>query len=162
MINPFLITLIALFMMPSTDGVPKFTKLGITHVIYEFEDSSVPPPHHRSYQISLSAEKLHIVVDSYGDIIADKEFPATQEQLDGVLELLEKSKIKSGKKKESKGCTGGTGERIRCKNADAVVFSGYVYHCGGADYGDMSGETANIKSFVIGLVPDFEKLLDRN
>ncbi|MCL5991748.1 MAG: hypothetical protein M1419_06560, partial [Bacteroidetes bacterium] len=56
------------------------SKEKITKIIYYFYDSSVPPKYHRSYTITITENKLMIVVDSYGDIINEKEFEIDSSQ----------------------------------------------------------------------------------
>jgi len=55
-------------------NISKEMKPETTKIIYSYGDSSVPPQYHRSYTITVTNEKLHIVVDSYGDILHEKEY----------------------------------------------------------------------------------------
>ena len=48
-------------------------------VTYEFHDSSVPPPYHRSYVLTFDRAGARIVVDSYGDVLADRTAPMTED-----------------------------------------------------------------------------------
>ena len=41
-------------------------------VTYAFTDSSVPPQYHRSVTLTVTRDEAHIVVDSYGDVLADE------------------------------------------------------------------------------------------
>lgn len=41
-------------------------------VTYEFHDSSVPPPFHRSFVLIFDRTQARIVVDSYGTVLADR------------------------------------------------------------------------------------------
>lgn len=45
----------------------------ITQLIYRYQDAAVPPPYHRSIDIRIDAEKITLVVDSYGSILAKTE-----------------------------------------------------------------------------------------
>lgn len=55
-------------------------------VTYEFRDSSVPPPFHRSFVLVFDRSQARIVVDSYGDILAEQATPMTPEAWDRVAE----------------------------------------------------------------------------
>ena len=59
-----------------------------TRIVYEFGDSSVPPPYHRSFVISVTGENATAVVDSYGEILADESYSITQKQFNLVLKAL--------------------------------------------------------------------------
>lgn len=49
------------------------TNPSITELIYRYQDASVPPPYHRSFEIRIDTEKITLVVDSYGSILAMTE-----------------------------------------------------------------------------------------
>ncbi len=101
-------------------------------ITYEFRDSSVPPPFHRSFVLTVNERSARIVVDSYGDLLADEsaQVPsATWYALGssyaglGALEVFE----------PAQGCTGGTNFAVTVTVDGAVVkdLSGYV--CGGVN-----------------------------
>lgn len=46
-------------------------------VTYAFQDSSVPPQYHRSYTLTVTQAESRIVVDSYGDVLADESAPTS-------------------------------------------------------------------------------------
>lgn len=46
-----------------------------TTVTLRFRDSSVPPEYHRSYVLTVSEGQVHVVVDSYGDVLHDVTKP---------------------------------------------------------------------------------------
>jgi len=43
-----------------------------TQIEYRFNDSSLPPEYHRSYTVTADEGQVHIVVDSYGDVLHDE------------------------------------------------------------------------------------------
>lgn len=47
-------------------------KVGEATVIYQFHDASVAPEYHRSYTLTIWKSSARIVVDSYGDVLADQ------------------------------------------------------------------------------------------
>lgn len=101
-------------------------------ITYEFHDSSVPPPYHRSFVLTVSQASARIVVDSYGDVLADESarvplatwdaLGSSYADLDGI-EVVE----------AAQGCTGGTNFAVKVAVDGDVVrdLSGYV--CGGAN-----------------------------
>jgi len=132
---------------------------GITEIAYHFADASVPPDYHRSYRITVAAAEVRIVVGCYGKVLADETFPVTQEQFDDIKASLSRRRIMNCALTEDDGCTGGTGERISYRDDERELFSGEVYHCGGKDAGNLSGDIAAFAEDVKKLVPDLEKLL---
>ena len=52
---------------PATAGLPDDAT-----VTYAFTDSSVPPQYHRSVTLTVTRDEAHIVIDSYGDVLADE------------------------------------------------------------------------------------------
>jgi hypothetical protein len=134
----------------------------ITKINYRFGDSSVPPPHHRSYTISLTPDSIRTVVDSYGDVIGDNDTPIDRETFDVVVKALENHEIRLCKSvRKERGCTGGTTESISWWEGEEEVFSASVYHCGGDDYGDLCGGVRAFAKELKKLVPDFAGLLGR-
>lgn len=126
----------------------------VNKIIYRFIDASVPPQYHRSYTITVSKSNAHIAVDSYGDVLAEKDFPVSSRQFDNLLTSFQKNKIRNCKIDEGHGCTGGTSEKISLSDGDKDVFSGWVYHCGGRDYGNLCGDISTFKTEIKKMVPD--------
>lgn len=101
-----------------------------TVITYEFTDSSVPPPFHRSFVLTVSQTTARIVVDSYGDQLADEsaDVPAaTWDALAASYADLESLEVVE----PAQGCTGGTGFSVTVTVDGTVLrdLSGYV--CGG-------------------------------
>jgi hypothetical protein len=135
------------------------TNINIKKIVYRFEDSSVPPEYHRSYTITLTPEKTNIIVDSYGDIIAEKEYKIRKKQFINIVNSLTVNNIRKQPLGDNRGCTGGTGEILSYWDEKNEIFSASVYHCGGIDSGNLGG---NIKAFaddINKLVPKLYKLL---
>ena len=101
-------------------------------VTYEFHDSSVPPPFHRSFVLTFTRDRARIVVDSYGDILADQETPMTAQAWDEVAQgfpglgdiVIEEPE---------QGCTGGTAFVVSVADGTAVRFALHGSACGGAN-----------------------------
>jgi len=124
-------------------------------ILYQFGDASVPFKFHRSYSITITMDTLKIVVDSYGEILHEKSFPFTLDDFNKIKLAIKKSKIGNVDHGEDDGCTGGTTESLTLYGRNEELFSGTVYHCGGNDYGDLSGDinllADEIKNFVPGM-----------
>jgi len=140
-------------------GEDNMTNTAIQEITYHFGDASVPPKYHRSYTATVTTDKVRIVVDSYGDILADKEYEITSKQFDDIRNSLERNKIINCSLGDDEGCSGGTIERISFSDGKNEIFSGSVYHCGGKDTGNLCGDIAGFADDVKNLVPDLDELL---
>ena len=101
-------------------------------VTYAFLDASVPPPYHRSVLLTVTREDAHIVVDSYGDILADERIatPASVwETLGATLPAVEGLTTAD----PGQGCTGGTGIRLTVATPTASLVDLDPQFCGGAN-----------------------------
>lgn len=109
---------------------PAAGELGAETVItYQFLDSSVPPRYHRSYDLRVSSTESRIVVDSYGDVLADETVrtaPAVWAELGSTLDAV------SGLRAEpvEEGCTGGTVTSLAVVDADRVLADLMLQECG--------------------------------
>lgn len=128
---------------------------------YRYEDSSVPPPYHRSYEIIVRPGKVKFAVDSYGDILFEEEITISNEQLILFENGLKKFKVKIVKEKLSEGCTGGTSNRFEGRFSNGTTIKGYEYQCGGKSYGTIQGNTEEIKKYFQQLVPDFAEKMKK-
>ncbi len=131
----------------------------ISEITYHFGDASVPPDYHRSYVITITSKKVRIIVDSYGEILADQTYEITPRQFDDLRASLEKHKIANCSFPDDDGCSGGTNERISCSHKGNEIFSGSVYHCGGKDTGNLGGDITGFADDAKKLVPDLKHLL---
>ncbi|MCK5841347.1 MAG: hypothetical protein KAH31_04215 [Candidatus Sabulitectum sp.] len=129
-----------------------------TRIVYEFGDSSVPPPYHRSFVISVTGENATVVVDSYGEILADESYPITQKQFNLVLKALATSDMSTIQEGESPDCTGGTTETVSVYINAERVLHGWVYHCGGENFGTLLGGVNIVAEAVCSLIPDLAQL----
>jgi hypothetical protein len=130
---------------------------GITRIVYQYGDSSVPPQYHRSSRIDVSPMGARITVDSYGSVLADKSYRIMRSDFDGLLDSLSSNAIRNVPSRDNEGCTGGTSETISTFNQQTLTFSGQVYHCGGEDSGNLGG---NIREFADDLRALFPELAD--
>ena len=136
------------------------TDATIDKIVYHFGDASVPPDAHRSYAITVTPESVRVVVDSYGEILADRAFPVAAGRFDLLNESLADRKIGPCERGgDDEGSTGGTSDTLSCYRGGEKLFSGTVHHCGGRDSGTLGGDVAGFAADVKGLVPDLEALL---
>lgn len=143
--------------MNKTNTPEKFSRID-----YHFSDSSVPPPYHRSYSISLKPESIHIVVDSYGDILTDTSMAFSTENFNTICDSFASFNIKTCEKTDSEGCTGGTGEQLIMFNeASEKIISGSVYYCGGESFGTLKGDVKGFSKLIKEFVPNLSDLLKR-
>lgn len=103
-------------------------------VTYQFHDSSVPPPYHRSYVLSFDRAGARIVVDSYGEVLADRTAAMTADAWDqvarsfpqvGALTVVD----------PAQGCTGGTAFSVSVADGGATSFALHASECGGVNSG---------------------------
>lgn len=109
---------------PTAAGLP-----GDATVTYAFRDSSVPPPYHRSFVITVDRHTARIVVDSYGAVLADRTVPTPPgvwEQLANTVGDLDGIHIEE----PEQGCTGGTGFTLSVSDG-GFTLEGAA--CGGAN-----------------------------
>lgn len=132
--------------------------LVITEIVYRFLDSSVPPPYHRSYTITVTPQEVRVVVDSYGDVIADETTPLEPGVFDGLVSALTESDIRPCETVEPDGCTGGTTGSLTVSAGSDTVLSGWVHHCGGREYGNLQGNLEEFADRMRALVPNLAEL----
>jgi len=139
------------------DGFPDYN--AIREIAYRFGDAALAHEYHRSYTITLSRELIGIIVDCYGDILADEEYEIDSGKFDDIKNSLRGSSIRNCELGTNDGCTGGTSERITYSDQSGEIFSGVVYHCGGRNTGDLCGDVGSFAVDVKALIPNLEDLL---
>lgn len=101
-------------------------------VTYEFHDSSVPPPFHRSFVLTFDRATARIVVDSYGDVLADQTVPMTDDAWAGVSRGFDGVQSLVIEEPEQ-GCTGGTGFAVSVADGGVTSFALNGLACGGVN-----------------------------
>ncbi len=124
---------------------------------FRFTDSSVPPPYHRSYTIQVDDSQVQFSIDSYGDVLLNETYKIDSTQYHDFVQKIQACKLKDKlADKDTEGCTGGTTDAFTIKYANNKgELWGYVYHCGGKDYGNIRGKIAEAKDLFKSMVPDF-------
>lgn len=101
-------------------------------VTYQFHDSSVPPPYHRSFVLTFDSTSARIVVDSYGTVLADRTAPMAPglwQQVSGAIPSLRDIVVEE----PAQGCTGGTGFTVSVADGGVVTLSLNGSECGGVN-----------------------------
>lgn len=101
-------------------------------IVYNFFDSSVPPPSHRSLELTVSRTQSRLVIDSYGDVLADESRPTPPEVWSGLVDGVP-SLAALGVEGAQDGCVGGTGEAVHVSIAKQVILKLAVDACAGSN-----------------------------
>lgn len=131
-----------------------------TRVVYEYGDSSGEPQYHRSYVVEATHDSVRLVVDSYGDLLAESTFALSEGRFEALLSKLDRAELRAVSYTGGQRGTGGTSESFTVMRGNEVLFSGVVYHCGGEDYGTLTGDLEEATRAVRGLVPNLGQLTD--
>jgi hypothetical protein len=120
-------------------------------IVYNFHDSSVPPKYHRSYEIIMTPDSVGIVVDSYGDILHEKQYPLSSEEFSSFIAFVNTADVSNCNLAATELCTGGTSEGLEIYT-DKKIVDIYLDHCGGNSFasncGDIEAVIERIKSYV--------------
>lgn len=135
-------------------------KTNFEYIEYEYGDSSVPPEYHRSFKIRIDKDKLSIKVDSYGDILNEKEFPLSEKDFKEILAAVKKINFKK-KYPELVGCTGGVSKSFTFKTSASELHTS-IYFCGGKPSEKATLEVDTAAKIIVSKIPDFEKQLMRD
>ena len=103
---------------------------------YRFNDSSVPPQYHRSYDLIVDRENTRIVVDSYGDILADTSVPTTDAVWNSLSAGFTDVENATSASSEA-GCTGGTSSSVKVIAGDATLVDIFEERCGDSPTTDV-------------------------
>ena len=105
-------------------------------VRYQFNDSSVPPAYHRSFELTVTAERARLIVDSYGEILADKEVQAVDAAWATLVKTypqLESVAAVEPEPEPEQGCVGGTSRSLTITQGDKVLKEIFLDDCGGVN-----------------------------
>ena len=101
-------------------------------IVYSFYDSSVPPPSHRSLELTVSQPHARLVIDSYGEVLADESRPTPPEVWSALIDGLA-SLVALRVDGAQEGCVGGTGEAVRVSLGKQVIVDLAVDECAGSN-----------------------------
>jgi hypothetical protein len=103
---------------------------------YHYGDASVAPQFHRSYGLTITATSAHVVVDSYGDVLADETFDLDPETWDLMLARLDD--LAAIRVDDGEDCAGGTSRSFTVTDGDETVLELDFAVCG--DVNTAAGE----------------------
>ena len=101
-------------------------------IVYNFFDSSVPPPSHRSVELTVSGTEARLVIDSYGEVLADESRPTPPEVWNALVAGLPSLAAQTVVGAQE-GCVGGTGEAVRAWSGNQVIVELAVDECAGSN-----------------------------
>lgn len=127
---------------------------------FKFHDSSVPPEFHRSYLLYFHDDEVRVVIDSYGDILAEETVKIGEDKVKEAFSLIGKFKIADkSSKSEGKGCTGGTGISVSYGKGETTLCDGYNYFCAGEESGSLQGDLKGFEDKLTDLIPNFGQIM---
>lgn len=101
-------------------------------VSFQFLDASVPPQYHRSVELTVTAATSRLVIDSYGDVLAEEKITTDPEvwrdlgaTLGQVTDLAPDA--------SAEGCTGGTVTTLTVVEGSDSLVDVVLDECGGAN-----------------------------
>ncbi|MDA3021415.1 MAG: hypothetical protein O2943_01885 [Actinomycetota bacterium] len=112
-------------------------------VQYKFNDSSVPPAYHRSFELTVTARQARLVVDSYGDILADE----VRDEVSDAWAKLDQSYAQLAAVtvvEPAGGCVGGTSRSLEITQGEEVIKEIFIDDC--AEVNDVA--TAALANWI--------------
>ena len=155
---PVIIAVLALFIGWPLPPDP----MTLQRIEYRFRDSPVDPMYHRSYTIAVTPQEATIIVDSYGDILAEERYIITEEQFREMAQSLVDNRIRYAHLRlaQDDDCDGGKSEAVAYSDSEGESFRANVYHCGGQSRGPLGGNIENFSNDIRQLIPDFDTLTE--
>ena len=101
-------------------------------IVYSFYDSSVPPPSHRSLELTVSRTQARLVIDSYGEVLADESRPTPPEVWSSLVDGIP-SLVALRVEGAQQGCVGGTGEAVQVSLGEQLIVELAVDECAGSN-----------------------------
>jgi hypothetical protein len=134
-LSPLLVLLVVAGCGQATEEDPSRSALSDGSVIvYEFHDSSVPPEYHRSVTLTASKDETRIVIDSYGDVLAEESVPtpaATWTLMSETIGQVSGLAVTN----TADGCTGGTSVELTVTTGDTQIVDLDPEFCAGSNEG---------------------------
>lgn len=132
----------------------------ITKIEYSFKDASVPPQYHRSYKITITGDRLHLIVDSYGDILVDRITNIPEQIIDDLVKYIKQYRIEERYHKSVMSTiTGTTSKSLILYSGKDIILKGVVHQIKGRYEGSLSGDIDSFTQKIERTIPDFTDLL---
>lgn len=138
------------------DGHIIKVKTSTSRILFYFTDASVPPEYHRSYEASITCERIDLKVSCYGNILNTESVPLTVLQYTNLLNFIDNLKLIISPPKDDQGMCGGTTIALELYEDDTMYDSGYNY---ANSYGTLFGDVQRLKLEIEKLIPDFQNKL---
>lgn len=125
---------------------------------YTYGDASVPPEYHRSYSLSVTRDDVHVVIDSYGDVLYDHVVPlprATRNMLTDTRNPV----FGLTPDEPDDGCAGGTTRTLRVSDRDGTVLDLDFGVCGGDNEDAAEAVDAYIQP-VLEAIPEWDSIVE--
>lgn len=124
---------------PATDATAA-TGASVRRVTVAFQDASVPPAFHRSWELTADPATLRITVTSYGTPVNQAQAPMP----DGLwAQVLSGRPLADGPDVATPaGCVGGTSVRVRFEPGGAEPAERSIGRCGGSGAAEMDAVLA--------------------
>lgn len=103
-------------------------------VTYAFHDASVPPQFHRSETLTIDRAHTRLVIDSYGNVLADSTV-ATPSDVWAMLGVSLSDVETLAVKDHPQGCTGGTAIGLTIESAGTMLVDLDPEFCAGSNAG---------------------------
>ena len=110
---------------PDKDPEPTITMdfSKATQISYRFQDSSVPPPYHRSYHIDVTPANAHYETYDYDTVLNAVDVSVTTEQWEHLVQLA--NELQEAGRFTEEGATGTTGSTILIYEGEKEVYKLY-------------------------------------
>jgi len=82
-----LLTFLIITLFLSSCHPPQKVNSNVDKIVYSFRDASVAPQYHKSYTITVTAEKASIVVNSYDKVLGEGENNVNAKDWNTLIEL---------------------------------------------------------------------------
>lgn len=132
----------------------------VTRIVFAYKDAAVPPQYHRSYTITVTREQVHLIVDSYGDVLADVTTDMPEKGMENLLKDIDIQQIcQSNRDSAQHMGTGGASASLIFYSGSNILLNGEIQQCAGRFEGNLAGEAALFLGRVEALIPNFEQLV---
>ena len=103
-------------------------------VTYSYRDASVPPQFHRSVTLTVTQDASRILIDSYGEVLAERTVPTPAAVWAALGQSLDDVKAVRPSEPPA-GCTGGTGRTVTVVAGSQTLADVSAEFCGGSNAG---------------------------
>ena len=120
-----------------------------------YNDGSVSPEYHRSYEIIIRIDSITVLIDSYSDTLLLKKIKSPNDVFKKLNLFIEKNKIRSNEKEfndDENSCTGAFSISIYSyvnKNETKLTLTSCNSDIDSNKYGDINGLLSDIKKEFI-------------